>query len=116
MPRECLRLQGCDEEQIDKILAITSDAQAYKQAGNSVTVNVIEAIGHRLREWMRHSPRGRGMIGMKDQCFGVEVEFTGITREKPPKFWRNTLGPHLVTKAVPMILGLSRTQRVRSGS
>ena len=50
MPRECLRLQGFDEEQIDKILTITSDAQAYKQAGNSVTVNVIEAIGHRLRD------------------------------------------------------------------
>ena len=49
MPRECLRLQGFEEEQIDKILAITSDAQAYKQAGNSVTVNVIEAIGHRIR-------------------------------------------------------------------
>lgn len=49
MPRECLWLQGFDEEQIDKILAITSDAQAYKQAGNSVTVNVIEAIGRRLR-------------------------------------------------------------------
>ena len=49
MPRECLRLQGFEEEQIDKILAINSDAQAYKQAGNSVTVNVIEAIGRRLR-------------------------------------------------------------------
>ena len=34
---------------IDRILAITSDAQAYKQAGNSVTVNVIEAIGKRIR-------------------------------------------------------------------
>ena len=22
------------------------------------------------------------MIGMKDQCFGVEVEMTGITREQ----------------------------------
>ena len=31
------------------LLAITSDAQAYKQAGNSVTVNVIEAIGRRIR-------------------------------------------------------------------
>ncbi len=50
MPRECLRLQGLEDGQIDKILAITSDAQAYKQAGNSVTVNVIEAIGHRIRE------------------------------------------------------------------
>ena len=49
MPRECLRLQGLEDGQIDKILAITSDAQAYKQAGNSVTVNVIEAIGHRIR-------------------------------------------------------------------
>lgn len=49
MPRECLRLQGFEEDQIDKILAITSDSQAYKQAGNSVTVNVIEAIGRRIR-------------------------------------------------------------------
>lgn len=49
MPRESLRLQGFAEEQIDKILAFTSDAQAYKQAGNSVTVTVIEAIGHRIR-------------------------------------------------------------------
>ena len=48
MPRECLRLQGFAEDQIDRLLAITSDAQAYKQAGNSVTVNVIEAIGRRI--------------------------------------------------------------------
>ena len=49
MPRECLRLQGFEEWQIDRILAIQSDAQAYKQAGNSVTVNVIEAIAKRIR-------------------------------------------------------------------
>ena len=48
-PRECLRLQGFEDRQIDRILAITSDAQAYKQAGNSVTVPVVEAIGRRLR-------------------------------------------------------------------
>ena len=29
-------------------LELNSDAQAYKQAGNGVTVNVIEAIGRRL--------------------------------------------------------------------
>ena len=50
MPRECLRLQGYGEEQIDSLLAVTSDAQAYRQAGNSVTVSVIEAIGRRIRE------------------------------------------------------------------
>ena len=49
MPRECFRLQGFSEDQIDKILAINSDAQAYKQAGNSVTVTVIEAMGRRIR-------------------------------------------------------------------
>lgn len=47
-PRECFRLQGYYDEQIDKILSDLSDAQAYKQAGNGVTVNVIEAIGRRL--------------------------------------------------------------------
>jgi DNA (cytosine-5)-methyltransferase 1 len=48
-PRECLRLQGFTEGQIDKILAITSDSQAYAQAGNSVTVNVIYALGLRIK-------------------------------------------------------------------
>ena len=47
-PRECLRLQGWQDDRIDKILAVTSEAQAYKQAGNGVTVNVVEAIGRRL--------------------------------------------------------------------
>ena len=49
MPQECLRLQGFEEWQIDRILAIQSDAQAYKQAGNSVSVPVIEAIARRIR-------------------------------------------------------------------
>ncbi len=49
LPRECLRLQGFAEDQIDRLLAITSDSQAYKQAGNSVTVDIVEAIGRRLR-------------------------------------------------------------------
>jgi len=48
-PRECLRLQGFTDDQIDKVLTITSDAQAYKQAGNSVTVNVIYALGLRIK-------------------------------------------------------------------
>ena len=48
-PRECLRLQGFSDEQIDKLLAVTSDTQAYKQAGNAVTVNVIHALGLRIK-------------------------------------------------------------------
>ncbi|MGN0652012.1 MAG: DNA cytosine methyltransferase [Gemmiger sp.] len=47
-PRECLRLQGWTDDRIDKILAVQSDNQPYKRAGNGVTVNVVEAIGRRL--------------------------------------------------------------------
>jgi DNA (cytosine-5)-methyltransferase 1 len=49
MPRECFRLQGFSEEQIDRFLESSSDAQAYKQAGNAVTVNVVHALGLRLK-------------------------------------------------------------------
>ena len=49
-PRECLRLQGWHDEQIDRVLAIQSDNQVYKQAGNGVTVTVVEAIGRRLAD------------------------------------------------------------------
>ena len=47
-PRECLRLQGWQDDRIDKVLAIQSDNQIYRQAGNGVTVTVVEAIGRRL--------------------------------------------------------------------
>ncbi len=49
MPRECFRLQGFTEDQIDRLLETTSDSQAYKQAGNAVTVNVVLALGLRLK-------------------------------------------------------------------
>lgn len=49
-PRKCLRLQGWKDERIDKVIPLQSDAQLYKQAGNGVTVNVVEAIGRRLAE------------------------------------------------------------------
>ena len=45
-PRECWRLQSFPDELFDKAQqAGLSDSQLYKQAGNSVTVNVIEYIG-----------------------------------------------------------------------
>lgn len=43
--RECLRLMGWKDEQIDKIQASgVSNSQQYKQAGNGIVVNVLEAI------------------------------------------------------------------------
>ncbi|MGQ7469903.1 DNA cytosine methyltransferase [Streptococcus suis] len=47
-PRECWRLQGFPDWAFDKAQAVNSNSQLYKQAGNSVTVNVVEAIAKRL--------------------------------------------------------------------
>jgi site-specific DNA-cytosine methylase len=42
-PKECFRLMGFKDEQFNKIAGI-SDNQLYKMAGNSIVVNVLEAI------------------------------------------------------------------------
>ena len=43
-PKECWRLMGFDDEDFDKAQKVNSDTQLYKQAGNSIVVNVLEAI------------------------------------------------------------------------
>lgn len=44
-PLECWRLMGFDDEDFIKAKAAgISDTQLYKQAGNSIVVNVLEAI------------------------------------------------------------------------
>lgn len=43
-PRECWRLMGFDDEDFDKAEKVNSNAQLYKQAGNSIVVNVLETI------------------------------------------------------------------------
>lgn len=47
-PRECWRLQAFPDWAFDKAQEVNSKTQLYKQAGNSVTVNVIKAIAERL--------------------------------------------------------------------
>lgn len=50
-PRECFRLQAFDDFLFERARASgVSDAQLYKQAGNSVTVNIVYEIGKRLAE------------------------------------------------------------------
>lgn len=43
-PREYWRLMGFTDEDFDKAQAVNSNTQLYKQAGNSIVVNVLEAI------------------------------------------------------------------------
>lgn len=47
-PKECFRLQGWADNYFEKAQFVNSDTQLYRQAGNGVTVNVIEAIGKRI--------------------------------------------------------------------
>ena len=46
-PRECFRLMGFADDDFDKIKGI-SNSQLYKMAGNSIVVNVLEAIFKQL--------------------------------------------------------------------
>ena len=48
-PRECWRLQGFPDWTFDKAQTVNSNSQLYKQAGNSVTVNVIAAIAKKFK-------------------------------------------------------------------
>lgn len=46
--KECFRLQGWEDEYFKRAEFVNSNSQLYKQAGNGVTVNVIEAIGKKI--------------------------------------------------------------------
>ena len=50
-PKECWRLMGFDDEDVDKASLVNSNTQLYKQAGNSIVVNVLVAI---LKELFRY--------------------------------------------------------------
>ena len=43
-PRECGRLMGVSDEDIDKMTTVNSDTQLYKQFGNSIVVDIMCAM------------------------------------------------------------------------
>lgn len=47
-PKECFRLQGWTDDYFEKAAFVNSDSQLYKQAGNGVTVDVVEKIGKKI--------------------------------------------------------------------
>lgn len=49
-PRECFRLMGVKDEDSQKMLDVNSNSQCYKQAGNSIVVQVLMAIFAQLIE------------------------------------------------------------------
>ena len=48
-PKECFRLQGWSDDYFEKAQFVNSDSQLYKQAGNGVTVTVIETIAKKMK-------------------------------------------------------------------
>ena len=51
------------------MIPLQSDAQLYKQAGNGVTVNVVEAIGRRLAE--AHFQARKKKLSCRAQICGI---------------------------------------------
>lgn len=51
-PRECFRLQGCD----DTFKIAVSDSQAYKAAGNGMSVNVLEMLFRQIKKAQSNEP------------------------------------------------------------
>lgn len=48
-PKEAWRLMGFGDDQFEKAAKVCSNSQLYKQAGNSIVVNVLESIFENLR-------------------------------------------------------------------
>ena len=53
-PKECWRLMGFDDEDFEKAEKVNSNTQLYKQAGNSIVVNVLERILENLIDKNEH--------------------------------------------------------------
>lgn len=47
-PKECWRLMGFTDQEFEKAQKVNSNAQLYKQAGNSIVVNVLVGILEQL--------------------------------------------------------------------
>lgn len=59
-PRECWRLQGFDDERIDRAFeVIEHDSPRYRMAGNSIAVPCLEAIFKAMFIDRRFAKRGR---------------------------------------------------------
>ena len=72
-PRECGRLMDVKDEDIDKMMAVNSNSQCYRQFGNSIVVVVLAAIFSQLNiqgitPWNRRTDEERRKwIALKKQ-------------------------------------------------
>ena len=66
-PREYWRLMDFDDEDFDKAQKVVNNGQLYKQAGNSIVVNVLVAIFGQMFE-------GKEEVYKNEKCICSEAE------------------------------------------
>lgn len=69
-PKECWRLMGFDDESFKKAEKVCSNSQLYKQAGNSIVVNVLEGI---LRNLFKTEQRRKSKMDWKDEIMNLDI-------------------------------------------
>lgn len=52
-PKECWRLMGFEDADFEKAEKVNSNTQLYKQAGNSIVVDVLEALFINLKPYLK---------------------------------------------------------------
>lgn len=52
-PKECWRLMGFEDIDFEKAEKVNSNTQLYKQAGNSIVVDVLEALFINLKPYLK---------------------------------------------------------------
>jgi len=60
-PRECARLMGFETKDRRFVIPV-SDTQAYKQFGNAVVVQAVEAVAHHMQPWLLRALRDQGSL------------------------------------------------------
>lgn len=77
-PKECYRLMGFDDEAFERAEQVNSNTQLYKQAGNSIVVDVLVAIFDNLLVHSRSA--------WLDELLESEQEFCQRTAKKKTSY------------------------------
>lgn len=82
-PRECWRLMGFSDEDFEAAAGVNSNTQLYAQAGNSIVVNVLEAIFGQMVDQRNAADEGEKEVEIKKAIpEGKEPMIVAIAQEE----------------------------------
>lgn len=94
-PLECWRLQGFDDEDFYKAEKVCSNTQLYKQAGNSITVDVLEYLFKEIMEVLEVKKVEDKVVVY--ECEGL-INLEAL-KEKEPELYEELLADYPCEKA-----------------